>query len=67
MKRTHRDLLVYNWVVTYQDHDGFSYMEWSQLKKYLSRRELIQLIRTVRQGGNQVIFSNPVISSVTGV
>jgi hypothetical protein len=67
MKRTHRDLLVYNWVVTYQDHDEFSYMEWAQLKKYLSRRELIQLIRTVRSGGNQVIFSNPLISSVTGV
>jgi hypothetical protein len=67
MKRTHRDLLVYNWIVTYQDEDGFSYMEWAQLKKYLSRRELIQLIRTVRSGGNQVIFSNPLISSVTGV
>jgi hypothetical protein len=67
MKRTHRDLLVYNYVVTFQDHDEWTYMEWRHLKKYLTRSELIQLIRTVRQGGNQVIYSNPKISSVTGV
>lgn len=57
MKRTHRTLLVMNYAVSFQDHDEVTYMEWSLLKKYLSRKELIQLIHN---------FKKPKYDEVTG-
>jgi hypothetical protein len=43
-------------------------MEWAQLKKYLTRPELIQLIRNVKAGKNYVSnLDNVKISQVMGV
>lgn len=68
MSRTHRKLLVLNYVVSFQDHDDWTYMEWTQLKKYLTRPELIQLIRNVKAGKNYVSnLDNVKISQVVGV
>lgn len=47
--RTHRNLLVMNYAVSFQDNDDTSVMEWSQLKKVLSRQELIQLVRAFKK------------------
>ena len=57
MKRTHYDLLVMNFAVSFQDDDDVCYMEWPQLKKYLSRKELIMLIHA---------FKKPMYDEVTG-
>lgn len=66
--RTPRKLLVLNYVVSWQDNDNFSYMEWNQLKKYLTRRELIQLIRNVKSGKNYLSgMDNHQVSQVMGV
>jgi hypothetical protein len=68
MKRLHRTLLVLNYAVSYQDEDHTSYMEWAQLKKLLTRSELIQLIRNVRAGRHYMsAMSNPLVSQVIGV
>lgn len=52
MKRTHRQMLVLNYAVSFKDHDDIVYMEYRHLKKYLSRQELINLYRKLRQGGD---------------
>ena len=67
MKRTHRDLLVLNYVVTMAEDDSWFYCEWHQLKKYLTRAELIQLIRNVKNDKNYYISTNGVVHSVQGV
>jgi hypothetical protein len=67
MKRTHRTLLVLNYAVTEYETDGFYYCEWDYLKKILTRPELIQLIRNVRQGKNYIIPDNGTIHAVEGV
>ncbi len=66
--RTARTLLVLNYAVGFQDHDDCVYMEWAQLKKYLSRAELIQLIKNVKSGKNYLSgMDNAQISQVIGV
>ena len=49
--RTHRKLLVYNYAVSFNDHDDTLYMEWHDLKRYCTRNELIMLIRAIKAGG----------------
>lgn len=66
--RTARTLLVLNYVVSFQDNDDCTYMEWDQLKKHLSRPELIRLIRNVKVGKNYLgSMDNAKISQVIGV
>ena len=66
--RTHRRLQCFNYIVSFQDHDDSGYMEWAQLKRHLSRAELIQFIRNIKQGKNYISgLDNPTISQVIGV
>jgi hypothetical protein len=67
MQRTHRKMLVYNWVVSFQDNDNSVYMEYDQLKKYLTRKEMLALYNAVKSGKNWMTFSNPQIHQVVGV
>ncbi len=48
MRRTHRELLVLNYWVSFNDSDDTRVVEWRHLKKYLTRREIIQLIKEVK-------------------
>lgn len=65
--RTSRQLLTTNYVITEQDQDGFYYAEWSHLKKYLSRAELIALIKRMKQGERHITLSNPKIYQIVFV
>jgi tmRNA-binding protein len=65
--RTHRRLLVLNYIVTRYDDDSWFYCEWQDLKKYLNRRELIQLINNVKSGKNYIVPDNGIIHSIQGV
>lgn len=67
MKRTHRLMLVLNYVVTFQDHDGFAYMEYADLKRYMSRKELTALYAGLKAGLRQFSVSNASIHTITGV
>lgn len=67
MKRTHRTLLVLNYAVTFQDQDGFAYMEYAELKRYMSRKEMMVLYRTIKSGARQLLVSNAQIHTITGV
>lgn len=67
MRRTHRTLLVYNYIVILKGDDSFAYMEWQDLKRYMSRSELMSLYNMVKSGYNQMIVDNDVIYSITGV
>ena len=57
--RTHRNLLLLNFVLTEKENDSFFYCEYSSLKKYLSRNEIKSIIKAVK--------SNPKAYSDTGV
>lgn len=65
--RTHRRLLVLNYVVTEYENDNWYYCEWDYLKKILTRPELIQLIRNVKAGKNYIVPDNGTIHSIQGV
>lgn len=74
MKRTHRQLLVLNYAVAFKDNDDLVYMEYHQLKKYLSRQELVNLYRKLKQGGDYSnclygadLESNAQVNQVVGV
>jgi len=62
--RTHRRLLVNNYVVTFQDNDSFQYMEWSDLKRWLSRPELIKLVRAVKSKQSYVVIAGARVNTV---
>ncbi len=66
--RTARRLLVLNYALTLKESDDTFYCEWTQLKRHLSRKELIALIRNVRVGRNYLTTDgNPNIHQVVGV
>lgn len=67
MKRTHRELLVLNWAVTFQDHDNIEYYEYKQLKSLLSRRELVELYHRVKAGHPMLVVNNTKVHAVQGV
>lgn len=47
MKRTARSLLLLNFAITLRESDDFFFANFSQLKKYLSRKDLIRIIGLV--------------------
>lgn len=51
MKRTHRKLLVLNYIVSPRNEMWY-YCEYSYLKKILTRNELIELVNNVRLNKN---------------
>jgi hypothetical protein len=57
--RTHRNLLLLNFVVTEKETDNWFYVDYSNLKKYCTRKELISIVKAVK--------SNPKAYSDTGV
>lgn len=48
MKRTARSLQLLNFAVTLREQDDFFFCEFSQLKKYITRKDLIKIIRLVK-------------------
>jgi hypothetical protein len=48
MKRTHRSLLLLNFVVTNKETDDWSYYSFQGLKRVLKRKDMIRIIQTVK-------------------
>lgn len=67
MKRTHRLMLVLNFAVSFQDNDSIEYMEYDQLKLFLTRKELMHLYARLKAGDNYATFCNSTINQVVGV
>ena len=59
MKRTHNNLNLLNFVITYKDPDVYEYCEFRYLKRILKRQDVIKIIQAVK--------SNPRAYSDTGV
>lgn len=57
--RTHRNLLLLNFVVTHKDNDDWYYTSFKGLKRVLKRQDLIKIIKTVK--------SNPRAYTDTGL
>jgi hypothetical protein len=64
MKRTHRDLLLLNFVITPQDTDDWFYSTWDALRRHLTRAELVRLVRAVRMGERYIVLANERLHSV---
>jgi hypothetical protein len=59
MKRTHNNLLLLNFVVTFKDNDDYVYSSFKGLKRRLKRKDMIRIIQAVK--------SNPRAYRDTGV
>ena len=59
MKRTHNNLLLLNFIVTFKDEDSFVYSSFKSLKKRIKRKDMIRIVQAVK--------SNPRAYSDTGV
>ena len=63
--RLPRTLLVMNYAVTLKESDEFFYCEWNTLKKYLTRSELLSLVRAIAQGTHYIVTEdNGYVSTV---
>jgi hypothetical protein len=48
MKRTHNNLLLLNFVVTFKDNDDYVYSSFKGLKRRLKRKDMIRIIQAVK-------------------